>query len=165
MVDENPPPRHLAIRYSDQNAPEPGTVELHKAIIERVGYVWLGKFGKPIAARTLAMLNGQVAGGIETTVFLISSLGQRGRGVYSVAACRLVKAAQEIPVRELSRVPAYYGPGMGIGAWLNIDRIDVKPSRILDDYVVASSLRPLGDALARSMAGAFIVLKESDRIF
>ena len=38
----------IALRYSDNYAPEEGMLYHHKQIIEKYGYVWYGKFGNRI---------------------------------------------------------------------------------------------------------------------
>ena len=39
----------IALRYSDNYAPEEGMLYHHKQIIEKYGYVWYGKFGNRIS--------------------------------------------------------------------------------------------------------------------
>ena len=43
----------LALRFSDNYAPEEGTIRLHEELINEYGFVWYGKFGNKIKQSTI----------------------------------------------------------------------------------------------------------------
>lgn len=43
----------IALRYSDNYAPEEGTITLHKSVIEKEGFVWYGNFGHKVSEKII----------------------------------------------------------------------------------------------------------------
>lgn len=154
-------PRHLVVRYGDVKAPAPGTIAVHKEIIERTGYVWLAKFGRPIGLDVLKLLNDQVAVGTRTIVYLVTRVAtgaRRGSGAYSVAAATLEEARRQAPgaASEREHIPRYYIRSQ-TKTWLKLRDLEEQESSVLGQFVIASSGMPLWEAIYSSMAGAFMI--------
>ena len=44
----------IALRFGEHFAPECGTIEAHRAVIEQYGYVWYGKLGAPVSSKVIS---------------------------------------------------------------------------------------------------------------
>lgn len=144
----------LALRYSDDSAPEGGTVEAHQRVMKAEGYVWLGKRGKPIASSRVAEMSKEIEarGSIEVI------LARRTKWHVVMHAAEITAVAAALPADELSRVPAYYRAKAGaVGTWFRVvdfRKIQRDESAVL---VVASSGKPLFSAVRNSMCTNFWV--------
>lgn len=48
--------KSIALRFSEKFAPPEGTIAAHQALIDEKGYVWYGKLGSALSAKTVALI-------------------------------------------------------------------------------------------------------------
>ncbi len=107
--------KHVLMRYSDRLAPPEGTIIAHNQVTKTHGYVWMGKFGRPIAQSTIDILNEQIKNHMPTYLFLAQTSGKE----YTVTAGELAETSRSLNPNESSKVPKYYrNEHKKIGGWL-----------------------------------------------
>ena len=47
----------IALRFGESFSPECGTIAAHQLIIDKLGYVWYGKMGRPVATHIIDEIN------------------------------------------------------------------------------------------------------------
>lgn len=150
--------RHLIVRYADLYAPSGGTVAAHKAVLKRLGFVWLAKFGRTIGASRIAAIDAQARSEVPTYVFLV----KKEAGHYLATACKIERCVKELTGAERKYIPDYYRSTWSVGAWFKVVEMEAFPPSALNRLIVVSSARPVSEVLSGSMAGAFIVRAEGD---
>ena len=138
--------RTIALRFSNNFAPDEGTIRAHEAIISERGFVWYGKLGSRISrqAKNAILSN-------ETPMILLIHSGATGR---YWAFIDMIK--DEIPPSE--EIPAYYRDRAGdFSTWFRVLKFEEAPRDILSHCFVASSGASLSIASRHSMSPYFII--------
>lgn len=149
-------PIHLLMRFADKLTTIDDTVGEHGKVIRKHGAVWLGKLGKHLAEKHIATLNGQCRQGIPTYVYLVQKAGRR----YDVYRGRIATISLSVPRNEQCLVPKYYelrGIAQQVAFWIKLASVRKIPVEKLRKLHVAATGTPVPNALARSMAGLFIL--------
>jgi hypothetical protein len=150
------PDVHVLMRFSGKLYDVGDVVAHHLHVIQREGRVWLGKLGARPGLRTAQQLNEQVAGGVETFLYLVQS----ARGSSEVFRCRILRVSFELPHEQNTLVPSYYDEKQLRGLvsfWFESDAIEQVDASELDRLIVMSSGHPARWSLRRSMSGFFVV--------
>ena len=136
----------IALRFSNNFAPEAGTIAEHQKIIDEIGYVWYGKLGTAVSnAVTSRILENE-----EPRILLIHS-GATGRYWAFIDAVQ-----RETP--EVSAIPAYYrDKAVKFNTWFRVIRFEDAPKNILSQCTVVSSGVTLSQASRHSMSPYFII--------
>ena len=138
--------RTIALRFSNNFAPDIGTICAHNQLIDELGYVWYGKLGSKISAKvsTDIMKN-------ETPKILLIHSGQLAR-----YWAYIDKTQNEVPERE--GIPEYYrSRAEEFKSWFRVIRFEEAPKDILSHCFVASSHALLSNASRHSMSPYFII--------
>lgn len=136
----------IALRFSNNFAPEAGTIAEHQKLIDEFGYVWYGKLGTPISNLVI----GQILKNKEPKVLLIHSGATERYWAY------IDSIKKEVP--DLSTIPSYYRDMAGkFNTWLRVIRFENAPNNILSQCIVASSGATLSQASRHSMSPYFII--------
>ena len=138
--------RTIALRFSNNFAPDIGTIRAHEELINEKGFVWYGKLGSKISAKV--------------SMDIMKNESPRILLIHSGAAARywayIDKTQNEVP--ELDGIPEYYRNRTGdFKSWFRIIRIEVAPRDILVHCFVSSSHVPLSIASRHSMSPYFII--------
>lgn len=137
----------VALRFSNNFAPDCGTIEAHNELIRENGYVWYGKLGKKISVS----MSCEIMGNDKPRILLIHS-GKKNRYWAYVD-----KIQYEIPKKE--EIPAYYrDEASKFGTWFRIIKFEDAPRDIMSNCIVASSRQALGMASKRSMSPYFKII-------
>ena len=123
-------------------------------MLDKKGSVWMAKFGKTLSANTVARLNHQIKDGTTTFLYLV---GKRGITWFRATLAEVNRSRPE----DDSLIPAYYGnnsPASKARLWFRATSLEsIAPSEG-NSLTVKSSGRGVADAMAMSMASAFIVV-------
>jgi len=147
---------HLVIRFSDALFGGVKTIEVHQEVIVEQGAVWLAKVGKPLGQQRIAKLNRQVETGVQTLLFLV----QRKGHTYIWAKGHIAFVQRDLPESEMQLVPTYYhtsGLLQHASTWFKLVSLSGAAKESIGNLVVASSGKPIYEALTESMAAMFIV--------
>ena len=139
----------VALRFSDNYAPQQGTIELHEKVINQKGYVWYGKKGLTISNKAVeGILKDE-----KSRIILIKSGSNKRYFAYVEDIKKDLKA-----IDDISAIPSYYRKQAGeYGAWFKVVRFEEIDNTILDDCYVISSSRRLSDSIKRSMSPSFLI--------
>lgn len=136
----------IALRFSNNFAPEAGTIAEHQAIIDKIGYVWYGKIGTAISSS----VSSQILKNEKPKILLIHS-GATGRYWAYIDSVQ-----KETP--ENFAIPAYYRDMTDrFNTWFRITRFEDAPKNILSQCIVSSSGATLSHASRYSMSPYFII--------
>lgn len=142
----------IALRYGENLAPEGGTIAAHQEVIDRLGYVWYGKFGSPVSQSVVQ----EVLGSEEPRILLIQSGGQRRYWAY------IEEIKREAP--PLNEIPMYYrNIASKIRCWIKIIEIREAANNVVSRCTVVSSGKSLTEASRSSMSPYFIICYEGER--
>ena len=134
----------VALRFSNKFAPECGTIEAHKELIQKKGYVWYGKLGNKIAQNVFS----DILENDEPRILLIHSGATYRYWAY------VDKIQHDIPDRE--DIPEYYrNEAEKFKTWFRVIRFEDAPRDIMGKCTVASSGQVLGIASKHSMSPYF----------
>lgn len=137
----------IALRFSDNYAPEEGTINLHKDVINKYGYVWYGKFGNSLSQKNIELIMSQP----QKKILLIKS-GYPDR--YWVYFDTIQK---EKPI-DVDKIPEYYRNSADrIGCWFKVLKIEKAENNIMSKFIISSSKTLLSDASKHSMNPYFII--------
>ena len=131
----------------------------HNKVITSEGAVWFGKMGTTVSQNHIDILNRQVQEGIPTYVYLVK--GNRRKS--TAFRGELVLASKTVPEGDGHLVPPYYADldiPKYVKFWVKIKDILPVDSTDIKKMQVASSLSPLGESLARSSSGHFIIRED-----
>lgn len=143
---------HVLLRYSDRNAPQPGTIILHENVIKEYEAVWFGKFGKPAGRNTISILMDQMEDKIPTYLFLVRFASQK----YIVHLGTIEAVQSDVP--DIKLVPAYYSNRTHlVKTWFKLTNLIALQDKILSDLIGHSSKVPIRFSLTSSMAGLMMV--------
>ena len=136
----------ISLRYTDNFAPDKGTIVAHQNVLDVKGYVWYGKLGTPISLKIASMLLNNP----EPRFLLIHS------GAFDRYWIYFDKISREQPIYE--DFPDYYhNIADRLKTWFRIIRIEKAEKNVMSKCVVVSSGLPLSDASRHSMSPYFII--------
>lgn len=138
--------RTIALRFSNNFAPNEGTIRAHEAVISERGYVWYGKLGSRISSRA----RNDILSNVTPMVLLIHS-GAAGRYWAFID-----KIKDDSP--PLEEIPAYYRDrAKDFSTWFRVLKFEEAPRDVLTHCFVASSGASLSNASRHSMSPYFII--------
>ena len=138
--------RTIALRFSNNFAPEEGTIRAHESVISERGYVWYGKLGTKVSSRA----KDDVMANEPPRILLIHS-GATGRYWAFIDMIN-----DETPLSE--EIPAYYRDrAKDFPTWFRVLKFEEAPRDILSHCFVASSGTSLSIASRHSMSPYFII--------
>ena len=118
----------IALRFSDNYAPSTGTIKLHQDVIDKLGYVWYGKFGNSLSQKNIDMLLQ-----LKERKFLLIKSGCQER--YWVYFDDIKK--NDI---ELEGIPKYYRNDRNrIKCWFKVIKFERANSKVMSKCFVASN--------------------------
>ena len=136
----------IALRFSNNFAPEAGTIAEHQKLIDELGYVWYGKLGSRISSKVKDDILA-----IEDPRILLIHSGSTGR-----YWAYIDKIQNEVP--SLEGIPSYYrDQAKGFSTWFKVKRFQEAPRNVLSKCSVASSGALLSIASRHSMSSYFII--------
>jgi hypothetical protein len=149
-------PIHLLIRFSDSRLKDGDTIQAHNEVIQKEGAVWFGKMGSTVSQNHIDRLNNQVEKRVPTFIFLVK--GNRRKSIAYRAS--LIFASKTLIEKEKHLVPEYYS-GLEIPKyvkfWAKLSEIKPIEFSDLQKMRVGSSVIPIGETLAKSSSGHFIL--------
>ena len=139
----------IALRFSDNFAPDGGTIAAHNEIIEKYGYVWYGKLGSAVSQKVIE----EIMRNDIPKVLLIHS-GKTGR------YWAFVEKIQHL-IPEKTKIPKYYRESAeNFKTWFKVLKFENASTNVLRTCRVASSQRLLSEASRSSMSPYFIIETE-----
>lgn len=136
----------IALRFGDSFAPAGGTINAHNEIIEKLGYVWYGKFGTAVSNKVTRLIMDNP----KPRVLLIHSGTSNRYWAYIDAISRIQPDKHEFP--------SYYRDKAGnIKTWLKIIGFERAESDIMSKLIVVSSGSTLAETSKHSMSPYFII--------
>lgn len=136
----------IALRFGEHFSPDCGTIAAHQQLIDKLGYVWYGKMGNPVAARIVNELKEQK----DTKILLIRS-GKADRYWAHVS-----EITRETP--PIDGIPEYYrNLTERFKTWFKVTEFEPAPRDIMSKCFVASSGNSLGGVSQHSMSPYFII--------
>ncbi len=141
----------IALRFGEHFSPECGTIAAHQQLIDKLGYVWYGKMGNPIATRII----GELKSLDDTRILLINS-GKADR-----YWAHVTEIQKEVPDKD--GIPEYYRDITDrFKTWFKVTSFEKAPKDIMSKCYVASSGSPLGSVSKLSMSPYFIIKYEEN---
>ena len=136
----------IALRFSNNFAPEIGTISAHNEIINRKGYVWYGKLGARISSKVIkAVMDNE-----QPKILLIHS-GNIGRYWANID-----KIQYDVPPSD--EIPEYYRDmASNFKTWFRVVEFEYAPKNILSLCMVVSSGASLSQASKHSMSPYFFI--------
>ena len=136
----------IALRFSDNFAPDEGTINYHKEVINELGYVWYGKLGAAVSDKVID----KIMQNPIPKILLIHS------GKLDRYWAYISDVSKKEP--EKAGIPAYYrNMSEKFKTWFRITRIENAPRDILSKCYVQSSHAMLSEASRQSMNPYFII--------
>ena len=133
-------------RFTDNYAPTPGTIELHKRVIEEKGFVWYGVFGIALSDKNIDLIMNNK----QKRVLLVKSK------TMDCYWCSIEEIVKETP--DANYIPEYYRNDTGRAkTWLKITNIDETNNEILKKCIVKSTKKELINSINKGMSSYFIV--------
>lgn len=134
--------RTIALRFSDNFAPKTGTIEEHRKVISKKGYVWYGKLGNKISPKIFKEI---LAKGPVKVLFIKASSPER-----------YWMTLEEVSYEKQDIHPDYYGQeAVHMNTWLKITNIEPADPNILERCIIPSTGNKLSDIYKRSMGSYF----------
>lgn len=151
-------PQHVLIRFSDDLYGIGDMIGEHAAVLSKEGAVWIGKFGKALAASRVDAINEQVANDTTSYFYLVRKRRESsGYDAFRGTVVRMTRDPEEV---DSSLVPKYYDNldlwGQ-VGVWVKLSELTPLPADGLLDLLVQRSRAPVTESLKTSVAGMFIV--------
>lgn len=136
----------LALRFGEHFSPDCGTIAAHQQLIDKLGYVWYGKMGTPVAARIVHELKEQT----DIKILLINS-GKANR-----YWAHIEEISKETPSPD--GIPEYYRDMTNqFKTWFKVTEFESAPRDIMSKCFVVSSGNALGEVSRHSMSPYFII--------
>ena len=136
----------IALRFGEHYAPECGTIEAHRAVIEQYGYVWYGKLGAPVSSKVIS----EICDNENPKILLINS-GKADR-----YWAHVVEISKDAPDEKY--IPEYYrGKASNFKTWFKITDFEEASKDIMSKCRVVSSGAVLGEVSKHSMSPYFII--------
>ncbi len=146
--------RTIALRFSNNFAPDIGTIRAHEELINKNGFVWYGKLGSKISAK----VSTDIMKNEQPRILLIHSGAKARYWAY------IDKFQYEFP--EFEGVPQYYRERAKefneFKSWFRVIRFEEAQKNILSHCFVASSHAPLSNVSRHSMSPYFIIDVDED---
>ena len=139
----------IALRFSEQIAPMDGTIANHQTIIDRLGYVWYGKMGTPVAIKVAQ----EILDNESPKILLVSSGHLERYWAYITEISREKPKYKEFP-------EYYHNLSDKMNTWFKIVRFEKAPNNIMSHCYIASSNNTLAVASKVSMSPYFIIRTE-----
>lgn len=136
----------IALRFSDNIAPEGGTIKTHDTIIKEKGYVWYGKFGSSISSS----VREKVLRSENPRILLIHSGTNRRYWAYISAISNSPPAKEEYPAY-------YHNQEERCGSWFKITKFEKASPEVMSKCFVKSSGTILSNASRHSMSPYFFI--------
>lgn len=144
--------RTIALRFSNNFAPECGTIGAHEELISIDGHVWYGKLGTKVSNKA----KNEIMANEKPRILLIHSGAAERYWAY------VDRVQDETPA--LDEIPAYYRDrAKDFSSWFRVLRFEEAPKNILSQCVVASSGVSLSLASRHSMSPYFIIDYEDNQ--
>lgn len=141
----------VALRFSDNFAPDTRTISAHNEVISQYGYVWYGKLGSAVSQKVI----NDILKNDNPRILLIHS-GKADRYWAYVK-----KIQHEMPGKK--QIPGYYRDNARIfKTWFKVIRFENAAGNVLSQCKVASSNRPLTEVSKSSMSPYFIINVEEE---
>ncbi|WP_044914173.1 hypothetical protein [Butyrivibrio sp. WCE2006] len=138
--------RTVALRFSDNIAPECGTIKAHELVISKYDEVWYGKFGNTLSGKII----NEILNNDDPKILLIQS------GTSNRYWAHVKSISKEMP--DLEKVPSYYHHEKGrIKTWFNVIKFEKADKNVMSKCTVASSGTILTRASMHSMSPYFII--------
>ena len=139
----------IALRFSDNFAPDAGTIAEHNKCILEKGFVWYGKLGSTVSekVRTSILEN-------ENPRILLIHSGRQFRYWAFIDQIQ-----RETP--PINEIPEYYrDQAEKFSTWFRVIKIEEAEKNVMSTCCVASSGMVLSFASRRSMSPYFIITCE-----
>ncbi len=136
----------IALRFSNNLAPEDGTIEEHNKLINQFGYAWYGKFGAKVSEK----IREEIMSSKDKKVLLIHS------GTTNRYWLHIDDISYKTP--ELKAIPEYYRDIAGtVKTWFKVIRIEAAEKNVMSKCLVTSSGNTLSNVSKHSMSPYFII--------
>lgn len=145
-------PIQLMLRYSDLIM-QVDTIQEHKNIIEKLGYVWFGKFGQGVSRDIIAKLNRQCEESVDTRLYLVSK-----KTITHQATIKAVDGGHKYSIRQkdTKAVPSYYRTSL-CPLWIKVDVIEeIQHCNIIKELLLYNSTLPARPDLNSSRALIYV---------
>jgi hypothetical protein len=141
----------VALRFSDNFAPDEGTISVHRNLIKENGYVWYGKLGAAVSKKVME----EIMGNDAPRILLIHS-GKSNRYWAFID-----KVQHEEP--EASEIPEYYRDiSNKFNTWFRVTKISDADNNVMSKCIVVSSGDTLSNVSKHSMSPYFIIKYQQD---
>lgn len=141
----------IALRYSENFAPDEGTILAHQKLIDLNGFVWYGKLGAPISTRVAQ----EILKNEDPKILLIHS-GKQDRYWAHIS-----EVSRDLP--PLKDFPEYYRAiREKFKCWFRVKSFEKAPKEIMSQCYVASSNSILSDSSKHSMSPYFIIIVKEE---
>lgn len=138
--------RTIALRFSNNFAPDIGTIGAHNQLIDELGHAWYGKLGSKISVK----VSTDIMKNSSPRILLIHSGAAERYWAY------IDKTQNEVP--DLEGIPKYYrNRASDFKSWFRVIRFENAPRDVLSHCFVASSHAMLSMASRYSMSPYFII--------
>ncbi len=136
----------ISLRFAENFAPADGTIEEHKKLLQKNGYVWYGKLGSSIADPVIT----SIFKSEEPRILLINS----GKTDRWWAYVDQIQKSQP----SLEDVPSYYHHlASKCKVWIRVIKFVKATPDVMSSCIVKSSQAPLSEVSAHSMSPYFII--------
>jgi hypothetical protein len=152
-MGEQNKPIGLVIRYADSlMAGKSDTIEEHNKVVDEHGKVFVGKIGRFIGQKAIAICNDE-----KKSKYLI--LVKKSKGGYAFYKAKIESGQTAKP--PLGLIPEYYRANMGIKSWICIsEKLVPLTEKEIKTWIIQSSGMEVAHTLARSMAAYFIAVEK-----
>lgn len=136
----------IALRFADNFAPKCGTIEAHRQMIEKNGFVWYGKLGNSVSSKVAE----EILSNEECKILLIHS------GKINRYWAKVVEINSQINDDE--NIPEYYRNTKNkFKTWFKVTSIEEAKRNVMSKCTIASSGAPLSEVSKHSMSPYFII--------
>ena len=136
----------IALRFGETFSPQCGTITAHQCIIDDIGFVWYGKLGATVSAKTIDEIKQN-----EDPKFLLIRSGKSARYWAHFTEVSLEKPSSK-------EYPAYYADkAEKMKIWFKVIEFEPAPHDVMSHCFVISSGVPLSKASRHSMSPYFII--------
>ena len=138
--------KSIALRFSENFAPEDGTIAEHQKLIDKNGYAFYGKMGSSVSKKNKELVLAEE----QPKILLIHSGGVKRYWNY------IDRITDERP--DLEEFPEYYHDiADKFKTWFRIIKFEEAPRNVLGTCTVVSSGATLSEASRHSMSPYFVI--------
>lgn len=141
----------IALRFSDNFAPDGGTIAAHRECIDTLGYVWYGKLGSAVSDKICK----EVMANEEPRILLIHSGRQSRYWAYVDMVSKDVPSPEGIPEYYRNQAELFH-------TWFRLWKIEKAERAVMTMCTVVSSGTALSVASRHSMSPYFIIKCEEN---